>query len=150
MFSDNINVKGDVHIEIYDTESGTLKKQFDIHNLIVNIGKQFIAGRLASASTSITHMAIGTNVTTPVATDTALLSQLGNRVAITSNTYVSGNNYTTITATFPGSTYASSGITEAGLFTASTGSNAICRTTFGSFAILSTDTIAITWKLSIL
>ncbi|CAB4126754.1 hypothetical protein UFOVP84_20 [uncultured Caudovirales phage] len=150
MFSDHINVKGDVHIEIYDSESGIKKHQFDINNLIVSAGKQWIAGRLASSGTSITHMAIGTNTSTPTADNTSLLSQLGSRVAITSNVYVSGNNFITINASFPGSTYASSGITEAGLFTSSTGATAICRTTFGAFAILPTDTIAITWKLSIL
>ena len=50
MFSDGINVKGNVHIEIYDTESGKLKEEFYHKNLVVDVGKKFIASRFPLSS----------------------------------------------------------------------------------------------------
>ena len=149
MFSDVINVRGDVHIEIYDTESGKLKQEFDFPNLVVSAGKVFIASRIANTSLAITHMGIGTGIITPVTGDVALSVQLLTRATATTS-YTTGDNFVSISASFPGSTYANASITEAGLFTASTGNKLVCRTTFGSFPILSTDTIAINWKISIL
>ena len=209
MFSDGINVKGNVHIEIYDTESGKLKEEFYHKNLVVDVGKKFIASRLAAppqlvgsstvalntqwyyrgylytvttagtvaavpsltqiltgsttsntailrcdcdlttGGVAISHMGIGSGAITPVSSDTALLTPVGARIA-TALSYTTNTNTVIMSSTFPGSTYANPAISEAGIFTALTGGTMVCRTTFGSFAIASTDTVAITWNLSIL
>lgn len=149
MINDNFSVTGDVLITIFD-EYGNVKEERNIKNLVVATGKQFIASKVASSgSLNISYMGIGTGSTSPVSTDTSLVSQILSRQP-TAASYTSGSTQATFTASFPGTTYANSAVTEAGLFCSLTGGILVCRTIFGSITILSTDTIGISWTLSIL
>lgn len=151
MINESVSMKGDVHITIYDLD-GNVKREYDYPNLVVNTGKYHMAGRIANDSTdgaAISHMAIGTSTATPVITDTALISPLGPRSAAALS-HVTGTNYLTITSNFPGVVYESTGVTEAGLFTASSGGLLVCRTTFGAFPITSAEVIGISWKITII
>ena len=105
-------------------------------------------GNMNTDGIAISHMAIGTGTTPPVASNTSLEHQLSDRSS-TSLAHVDGTNYVSVTSYFSGSTYASASVTEAGLFTASTGGKLICRTSFGSFSIGSSETIGITWKITL-
>lgn len=149
---DGINITGDVHIEVYD-ENGILKQKKDIPNLVVTTGKYYVAAKLAGITTgegvTISHMAIGTGGAATASGDVALVSQLGTRQALISLTHTTGTTTLTASASFtPGIITI---ISEAGLFNSSTGvtSNMICRTTFGSISLTATDTIAISWTLTI-
>lgn len=149
--NDIVKMKGDVRITVVN-QSGTVTQEYEYPNLVVNTGKNHMAARLANMTTdgsAITHMAIGTDKTSPTIVDTSLISQLGARSSVTL-AHTVNTSYMTATASFTGGSYASTNICEAGLFTASTAGLLICRTTFAPFTILSTDMVGITWKITII
>lgn len=149
MINEQITVTGDVKITVFD-ENGNIKEVRDIKNLVVDGGKSFIASKIAqSGSLNISYMGIGTGLSSPIYSNTALDSQIAKRQT-TAIAYTSGTNQVTFTSSFSGVTHHNTAVSEAGLFCASTGGVMVCRTVFGSFTILSTDTIGISWTLSIL
>jgi hypothetical protein len=125
---------------------GEIVKEFEVPNLVVTTGKNYIASRMKdTAATAMTHMAIGTSTSTPAAGDTTLGTETG-RVTL-SNTVVSTNTVT-YTATFPAGT-GSGAITEAGILNASSSGTLLCRTTFPVVNKQVGDTIAITWVVTV-
>jgi hypothetical protein len=125
---------------------GEVVKEFEVPNLVVTTGKNYIASRMKDTSaTAMTHMAIGTSTSTPAAGDTTLGTETG-RVTL-SNTVVSTNTVT-YTATFPAGT-GSGAITEAGILNASSSGTLLCRTTFPVVNKQVGDTIAITWVVTV-
>lgn len=148
-FKDGINATGDVSIIVTDKD-GNIKQTLDVTNLVVTTGKNHIASRIAGVFTgegaAISHMGFGTSTTTPIITDTNLITQLGARVPISSITHTAGTNTVVVTASFTGS---AGTITEAGMFNALTSGTMICRTTFGAVPVLATDGLAIVWTLTI-
>jgi hypothetical protein len=131
---------------VHTNSFGEIVKQFEVPNLVVTTGKNYIASRMKDATaTAMTHMAIGTGTGTPAAGDTTLGTETG-RVSL-SNTVVSTNTVT-YTATFPAGT-GSGAITEAGVLNASTAGTMLCRTTFPVVTKQVGDTIAITWVVTV-
>lgn len=128
-------------------EDGKVKDERKVSNLVVTTGRNFIASRMANTSPSgMSHMGVGSGVTAPALGDTALESQLGSRVSLTSST--TDANVTTYTATFaPGE--GSGAVTEAGIFNAATAGTMLCRTTFDVVNKGAGDTLAISWSVTI-
>lgn len=142
---ENISATGQVNIKLFDSE-GNIKDERNIHNLVVTVGKNVIASRLVGTSTDImTHMAIGTGTTTPDVSDTVLETEAG-RVTLASGTAT--DNAVTYTATFTAGT-GTGAITEAGLFNASSSGDMLAHTTFPVVNKSSSDSIAITWVVTI-
>ena len=122
-----------------------------VKNTVVATGKTFIAGSMIKTTTNtptaMTHMAIGTGTTAVnAATDTALGTANGARVTF-SEAASSTSNQVTYKATF-GSAY-SGAITEAGVFNALTAGTMLCRTVFGVVTKTTSDTITITWTITV-
>jgi hypothetical protein len=112
MLNDSIILKGALKIVVRDI-TGAVTDEREVPNLVVAVGKNFIASRMVGTSDAVmSHMAIGEGTTTPVSGDTALESEVG-RVALTSN--VRTDNAIAYTASFPAGT-GTGAITEAGLF----------------------------------
>lgn len=131
---------------VQTNSSGEIVKEFEVPNLVVTTGKNYIASRMKDATaTAMTHMAIGTGTGTPGAGDTTLGTETG-RVTL-SNTVVSTNTVT-YTATFPAGT-GSGAITEAAVLNASSSGTMLCRTTFPVVTKQVGDTIAITWVVTV-
>ena len=123
-----------------------VKKEFIVPNLVVTVGKNYIASRMTGNSTTVMgYMAIGTGTGTPASGDTTLGTEAG-RVALTA--FTSSTNTVTATATFPAGT-GTGAITEAAIFNASTGGTMLCRTVFPVVTKQAGDTIAITWKVTV-
>jgi hypothetical protein len=119
---------------------------FDVPNLVVTTGKNFVASRIKDATTpAMSHMAIGTVSTAAAATDSALGGEAA-RVALSSTT-VTGNVVNYI-ASFPAGT-GTGAITEAGLFNASTAGTMFCRTTFAVVNKGASDSMTITWSVTV-
>ena len=116
-----------------------------VANTVVNVGKNFIASRMVNADAIISHVAVGTGNTGVQATDTALQTQLA-RVALSGGTV--SNNVVTYTATIPAGT-GTGALVEAGLFNNSTGGTMLARTTFAVVNKGASDSIAITWTVTI-
>jgi hypothetical protein len=140
-----LKAKGELTIILRDQE-GKVKEARHVPNLVVSVGKTYIASRMVGTSATImSNMAIGTGTTAPAAGDTTLGTEAG-RVALASGT--SSGATVTYTATFPAGT-GTGAITEAGVFNAGTGGTMLCRTTFPVVNKAAGDSIAITWVVTV-
>jgi hypothetical protein len=128
--------------------AGEVTQDFEVPNLVVTTGKNFIASSMIKTTTNspaaMTHMGIGTSGTTPGASNTALLAQTA-RVSLSASVT---DNAVTYTATFPAGT-GDGALQEAGIFNASTSGTMLCRTTFSTVTKGSGDTVAITWVVTV-
>jgi hypothetical protein len=145
---ENLKPTGMVTVSHFNSD-GKLLNKFEVPNLVVTSGKQYIASRIKDTTFgAMSHMEIGTSSTAASASDSTLVSPSG-RVSL-SNTVVSTNTIT-YTATFPAGTGTSTspGIQEAGIFNNVTGGTMLCRTVFPSVAKAAGDSIAITWVVTV-
>lgn len=127
-------------------KDGQVKEQHEFKNLVVNVGKSFVASRMVGTAANImSHMAIGESNTAAAAGDTALGSEAG-RVALTSGT--SASNVVTYTATFPAGT-GTGAIVEAGIFNAASAGTMLCRTVFAVVNKGADDAMSVTWTVTI-
>lgn len=149
-----IKMIGRVKVEVRDEAGRTVFVQTS-PNLVVTTGKDFIASRMKDGTdTPMTHMAIGDGdsanpgvASSPIAADADLGNELA-RVALTSTTVT--NNEVEYVATFaPGTPATAAAIVEAGLFNASTGGTMLCRTTFAVVNKGTSDTMTVTWTVTV-
>ena len=143
-FIDTVKITGALSIRLYRAD-GTLKDSRDIDNLVVTTGKQFIAGRMTGTANVMSYMAVGSGTTAAVIGDTALGSELG-RAAISSATTALA--VTTYVATFPAGT-GTGAVTEAGIFNAASAGTMLCRTVFAVVNKDASDTMSITWLITV-
>ena len=145
MIKDDLKATGIVNIKQYNS-TGNLIKDLTVNNLVVNSGISFIINRMySSVENPMSHMAIGGTFGTPVPSETTLGSEIA-RVALTSTTIV-GNSLVFV-ATF-GAGVGTGLIQEAGIFNAATSGTMLNRVSFGSVNKNSSDTIVITWTLTL-
>jgi hypothetical protein len=138
--------KGILNIVLQD-ENGKIKQDVTVPNLVVDTGLAYIASRMKDTTeTAMTHMAVGSGTTDPAAGDTALETQLGSRVGLTSTTVTA--NAIEYVATF-GAGVGTGAITEAGIFNDSTSGTMLCRTEFDVINKGSADSMTITWTVTI-
>jgi hypothetical protein len=101
MLNDAIKVTGELRITVTNPE-GNIKQEVVIPNLVVTVGKNYIASRIKDATaTAMTHMAVGSGTTAAAVGDTTLGTELG-RVTLTSTTVTT--NSVAYVATFPAGT----------------------------------------------
>ena len=147
MVSDSLKLTGKLKVQKFNQDN-TLVEIREIPNLVVSVGKSHIATRISANNEVImNHMAIGGSATSPAASDTSLGSELG-RVGLTS-TSVSANTLTYLGTFSPGT--GTGTVKEAGIFNAQ-GSGAgtmLCRTTFADINKGASDSIVITWNVSV-
>ena len=140
MINDNLTLKGQLNIAL----NGETVQEVD--NLVVTVGKNFVASRMAAASASVmSHMAIGSGTNNPAASDTTLQTELG-RVSLTSGT--ASTNTVVYIATFAAGT-GTGAVTEAGILNASTSGTLLCRTEFSVVNKGSADSMTITWTITV-
>ena len=142
--------KGRLLIQLFD-KNGKLKDERAISNLMTNAGEAHIADQLASApdESAMSHMAIGTGTTAPTSANTALEFQI-DRNALTSRTQGSAGDDNDII--YVGDWAAADGtgaITEAGVFNSSAAGTMLCRSTFAAINKGASDTLKITWTVTI-
>ena len=143
--NEDLKMKGELTVTVR-AEDGTIKQEFNVPNLVVTVGKNYSASRMASNSATVmSHMAIGTGTGTPVVADTTLGIEAG-RVAVSS--FSASTNTVTATATFPAGP-GTGAITEAGILNGSSTGTLLCRTTFPVVNKASSDSIAITWVITV-
>lgn len=146
MFKENFPIKGDLHIVIKDALTGEVKVDRLEKNLVVTVGKDWIASRMVgTASNVMGYMAVGTDSTAPAAGNTTLGAEVA-RVAVTSAT--ASTNTVTYVATFGAGT-GTGALTEAGLFNANTSGTMLSRTTYSVINKGSGDEMTITWVITV-
>lgn len=141
---DTVKITGALSIRLYRAD-GTLKDSRDISNLVVTTGKQFIAGRMTGTTNVMSYMAVGSGTTAAVIGDTALGSELG-RAAISSATTALA--VTTYVSTL-GPAVGTGAVTEAGIFNAASAGTMLCRTVFAVVNKDASDTMSITWLITV-
>ena len=146
MLSDNLKLKGDVAIKLFDKE-GNIKQEENIKNLVVDAGLDFIASRMVGTGSNVmSHMGIGSGTTSAAAGDTDLESILGSRITL-SSAAATGEQVLYV-ASF-GAGVSTGAVTESAIFNASTAGDMLCRTTFSVINKGADDTLQINWTISL-
>ena len=142
---DDIKASGSLRVVVYD-KSGAVKEDREFKNLVVTVGKNFVASRIVGTAANVmSHMAAGSGTTAAAAGDTALQTELG-RVALASNT--AALSVVTQTAAFPAGT-ATGAVTEAGIFNAASAGTMFCRTVFAVINKGVDDAMSVTWTVTV-
>jgi hypothetical protein len=143
--NEQLKMKGHLKIEL----NGELVR--DIDNLVVTAGKTFVASSMlkttSNSPAAMTHMAVGTSVQDPAAEDTALIAQVGSRKAFTTAASSSGAVVTYVCAFAAGE--GTGALTEAGIFNASSSGTMLCRTEFNVVNKGASDSMTITWTVTV-
>lgn len=125
---------------------GSLKESRDIKNVVVTVGKSFLAEWLTTAQLTgfMQYIGLGTGTNAASASDTALQTELSTRVAgmLTFSANVWQNQ-----ATF-GPGVDTGAITEAGLFSASSGGTLFARQVFPVVNKAAGDSLQLTWQVT--
>ena len=141
MFNENLLMTGALTVE----KNGEVVHR--TKNLVVTAGKTLVATRLAGGGSDITHMGVGSGTVAAADAQTALTSEI-DRNGLT----VSGGTVVTNTVEYASTWNAGDGtgaLTEAGLFTASSGGTMLARTVFSVVNKGVNDSITITWTITI-
>ena len=142
---DETKATGKLTVEIKDKD-GNIKDTRQLTNLVVSDGLDFIASRMKDATaTAMSHMAIGTGNTAAASGDSSLGTEAA-RQALTSTTV--NNNAVSYVASFAAGT-GTGAITEAGILNASSGGTLLCRTVFSVVNKGASDSMTITWTITI-
>ena len=146
MFSEYITMKGELDIAVFNEVTQTYTDKRRVKNLVVQVGKNFIASRIIQATDPVmSHMAVGSGTLTPASSDTTLTTEVA-RVAITSATI--SDNVVTYVALFPAGT-GTGPLTEAGIFNSGTTGTMLSHTTFAVVNKGPNDTVSITWSITV-
>ena len=147
MINDAIKMTGNLKLVLTD-ENGNIKQEEEVKNLVVTVGKNYIASRMKDATaTAMTHMEVGTSSTAAAVGDTALVAAVASsRVTLTSTTVTT--NSVAYVASFPAGT-GTGALTEAGIFNASSSGTLLCRTVFSVINKGAADTLGITWTVTV-
>lgn len=144
MIQETVKATGALQIKLYGPD-GALKQEQNVKNLVVTTGKGYIASRMVSTPTAMSHMAIGSGTIDPVVGNTTLGTELG-RVALTSSTAVAA--VVTYIASF-GAGVGTGAVTEAGIFNAASAGTMLCRTEFAVINKGADDSLSITWTVTV-
>jgi hypothetical protein len=143
--NENLKASGSLRV-VVTGKDGQVKEEHEFKNLVVTVGKNFVASRMVGVASNImSHMAVGAGTSAAVAGDTTLGSELG-RVALSSGTATGA--VATYTSIFPAGT-GTGAVTEAGIFNAASSGTMLCRTVFAVVNKGVDDALSITWTVTI-
>lgn len=150
-----------------DTD-GNIKAYRQTDNIITNVGKACAAMEIFGQGTSNTtgsqqtmcggggansglfnYVGLGTSSTSEAAGDTALGAATGSRGQDTGVGLINGTGPTYAIIQPASFTGISATIAESGLFDASTGGHMFARKTFTGIPLTSSDTLTVTWRVSL-
>jgi hypothetical protein len=146
---ETLRSRGRLSIVVTD-QHGYAKEKREIDNLVVNAGLAYIISRMVGVAKAVmSHMAVGSGTSSAAAANTDLGNLLGSRKALTSTTISGANNESVVyVCTFsPGE--GTGAVTEAGIFNASSSGDMLCRTVFAVVNKAATDTMVITWTITL-
>jgi hypothetical protein len=148
MLDDALTITGRVQLELLD-ESGLLKQQVEVDNLVVDIGKALIAGRMPATQTMAApvSMSVGTGAVAVSGANTNLQAELA-RIALTSTNVVGA--VITYAASF-GPGVGTGALVEAGIFNlpALNAGNMLARVVFAVINKAAGDTLNVSWTVTI-
>lgn len=137
----NVKVTGRLQVVM----NGKLHREFN--NLVVDVGKEWVAGMMTGTGNAMTHMGVGSGTTVASAGQTALVGAV-DRNALT----VAGGTQTANTVQYAatwGDGDGDGALTEAGLFDQSTGGVMLARTVFDVINKGAGDVMTIIWTITV-
>lgn len=143
----SFKLTGRVNYKLFDA-NGNLKDERNVNNVVVTVGKAYLATWLTAATQSgyfMQYVGVGTGSTAASASDTTLETPLATRVAGTLSSV--GAVWQSV-ADFPAGTNTGA-ITEAGIFSASTSGTMMARQVFSVINKGAGDSLSVTWQLTI-
>ena len=141
---DKTKATGKLIVEIKDKQ-GNVKETRELENLVVDTGLAYIASRMNATPAIMSHMAIGTGTSAAASGNTTLGTEAA-RVALTSTTVTA--NAVAYVCSFAAGT-GTGAITEAGILNGASGSTLLCRTVFSVVNKGASDSMTITWTVTI-
>lgn len=144
---ENMKLTGYIRFDLYN-EKGELKQHEEVKNVVVTVGKSYLANWLTAATQSdyfMRYIALGTGTTAAVAGDTALETELSTRVAGTLSN--ASNVWQNVASFGPGVN--TGAVTESGIFSASSGGTMLARQVFPVVNKGAGDTLQVTWQITI-
>ena len=144
--TNSIHPIGDVTLVLRDCD-GKIKEKQEFHNLVVSTGCELIASRLSDKHIAEpSHMAIGSGTAEPTKSDTTLGSELHrNEFSVGASR---NRAQVTYKATF-GAGEGTGAVTEVGIFNDASAGMMLNRATFAVVNKAPTDSLEITWSLTI-
>jgi hypothetical protein len=146
MTQEKFGITGELNITLRGAD-GAVKESIHVPNLVVAVGKNYIASRMIGNTDAVmTHMAVGTSTSAPATSNTTLGAEAG-RAAFNLPAVTNGNvvTYSTLFAAGVGT----AALTEAGIFNSSTAGTMLCRTTFPVVNKGAFDTLTISWNVTV-
>lgn len=148
--NESIKLTGSVHVQLIGPD-GKIKQEHTDHNLVVTVGKNYLAAWLAAASQAgefMTFVGLGTGTTGPASGDTTLETEfVGGGYSRSDGTLSSVANVWTNTATFsPGN--GTGAVTEAGLFSLASVGTMLARQVFAVYNKSAGDTMVVVWSVT--
>lgn len=139
--NETINLKGEIEILLND------KVVLEKKNLIVQVGKNFLASAIINSSASpFVAIAIGTNSTPAGVNDTTLGTELVRAAYTTSSV---STNVVSLSNTFAAGTGTGT-ITEAGIFNnATSGGTMLSHVVFSAIGKSANDSLTINWTITV-
>jgi hypothetical protein len=146
MTNEEMNVKGTLILTLKKADGNVETRRKD--NIIVNGGFDFIcdAVGLAGRGAVMGYIAVGTGSTAPVATQTALITELARGAATYAHT--AGTKVMTFSTTFAAGA-ATGAITEAGVFNSVSGGTMLDRVTFSVINKGADDTLTAQFQFTL-
>lgn len=144
---EKLKLTGRVNYKLFD-ENGKLKDERDINNVVVTVGKNYLALWLTQATQAdyfMRYLALGTGTNAASAADTALQTELATRIA---GTLSSSTNVWQNQGTF-GAGVNTGAITEAGIFSASSAGTMLARQVFPVINKAAGDSLQVTWQITL-
>ena len=143
---ESLKILGTLKVTLKDKD-GNVKEEHNFKNLVVNGGLGYLVHALAYAiniSGPFNYIAIGTGTSAPSAGNTALQTEIARGgIGYSASDY----NYITFQTTFSPGTGTGT-ITEAGIFSGSSGGLMFSRTTFTPIVKHSTDSLIVSWTIN--
>jgi hypothetical protein len=137
----NVEVTGKLQVLM----NGKLHSEFK--NLVVDTGKEWVAGMMTGVGNTMTHMEVGSGTTVASAGQTALVSAIDRNALQTA-----GGTKTANTVQFActwGDGDGDGALTEAGLFDQSVGGVMLARTVFDIINKGAGDVMTIVWTITV-
>lgn len=143
---ETLTAKGRIKFELFDA-SGKLKEIREINNVVVTVGKNYLATWLTAATQAdyfMQYIGLGTGTNAANASDTTLQTELSSRVAGTLTP--SANVWQNVASFGPG--VDTGAITESGIFSASSSGTMFARQTFAVINKGAGDSLQVTWQVT--
>lgn len=142
----NIKPIGAFTVKLFDKD-GHLKEEREVKNVVVTVGKNFLAAWLAAASQStyfMQYVMIGTGSTGATVGDTGLQSEISRKAGVVSSSTNVWQNTVTFNAGEGTGT-----IAEAGIVSAAAAGTLLARQTFTAVPKSATDVLVVTWQITL-